>query len=200
MAELAKIIQAGGGSGGGGIPGIGVMPARTTESSYTKNMGKGLREPCSPYRQAYVFGADLNVPNASNWNCVPEVVEPTTIFDLSSITPNHEVVVALSSFYGIEAGYSPWIAHSWYRSRDSKKLYTYSFQIPNPAAYGYDYWDWYYVYSYIGYTSWEIWENGQYYDKIFWENSVLTQINFSVSGIPEEEAEFQTLRATYARV
>ncbi|GAI92474.1 unnamed protein product, partial [marine sediment metagenome] len=39
-------------------------------ASYSYGLAKGLREPCSPYREAYYFGAELNKPSADGWNCL----------------------------------------------------------------------------------------------------------------------------------
>jgi len=160
--------------GGGGRESIELLIRTLAENYY---IGKGLREPCSPNRTAYVFGAELNVPNADNWNCLPEIVDPTTTFDLSTITINHEVAVTLANFTNLSSGGR--VTFTWYRSRDNKVLYTFNYDIPNPATS----WLWYYVYSYLGYVDWEISENGDYYVTISspWGTQTL---NFSVIGIP----------------
>lgn len=189
-----------GGYGGAGAQ-VG-LPEAVPLVSYASGMGKGLREPCSPYRQAYFFGAELNVPNADDWNCVPEIMDPTTSFDLSGIEPNHEVVVALLVVYNIPAGASHNVRFKWYRDRDSKLLFDFAYTIPNPGSYGYDSWAWYYVYSYIGYVSGEIYENGDYHVDILWDGTLLQRIGFTVSGIPvytgkisKKELEYDESRA-----
>ncbi len=152
--------------------------------SFSTGMGKGLSEPCSPYRTAYVFGAELNAVYFSS-NCPPSIMDPTTSFDLSSITPNHEVVVALLDGYYLPSGSSYLVQFKWYRARDAALLYTFSYTIPDPGSYGYGYWSWYYVYSYIGYVSWEIWENGGYYVDITVTGGTYysTRTNFTISGV-----------------
>lgn len=171
-------------SGGGGVGQLVREPipqALSTGASWGSNIGKGLEESCSPYRLCIVFGADLNTPNANNWNCLPDIWGATKSFNLASIAPNHEVVVAI--LYGSNIWSQTPVNHQWYRDRDNKPLFGVNYTIPNPASYGYDYWLWYYVYSYIGYVSWEIWENGAHHVNIEadWYN---TRINFEVSGIP----------------
>jgi hypothetical protein len=145
-------------------------------------IGKGLKEPCSPYRSTYVFGADLNTPNANNWNCLAEIWDSTTYFDLSQITKNHEVVVVLyTQDQDLSTGTT--LRAEWYRKRDNKLLFTYEYNLPNPPS-GY-YWDWYYAYSYIGWVDWEINENGDYYVKVSDSARGTSQtIYFTVTGIP----------------
>ena len=152
-------------------------------------LSKGLSEPCSPYRKAYYFGAELNVPNADNWNCLPSVVDPGWTFDLSSITTNHEVCVALLSITDRIYSETP-VVMSWYRTRDNKLLFRFAYTIPSPAASGYAYWAWWYVYSYIGYCDWEIIENGDYYVRIVAAGGVTydKRVDFTITGIPELEA------------
>lgn len=175
MMMIKEKNRSGGEIGGGGK---GSQLAGGVSATFTTGMGKGLREPCSPYRQAYVFGADLNVPNANNWNCVPVIMDPTTSFDLSTITPNHEVVVALLVAYNIIAGASHVVSMKWYRDRDSNLLFDWSYTFPDRG------YAWAYVYSYIGYVPWEIYENGNYHVDILWDGSLLQRIGFTVSGIP----------------
>jgi len=147
-------------------------------------LGKGLREPCSPYRKLYVFGAPFGSfdPNifASGVNCRLEIIEPTTLFDLSKISKNSEVVLA---YYVAERVYSSrTIEFKWYRKRDNKLLFRFKYNIPDPRP-GY-YWSWYGVFSYIGYCSWEINENGYYYVTITDSaKGTVCTIEFLVVGI-----------------
>ncbi|KKN41742.1 hypothetical protein LCGC14_0720310, partial [marine sediment metagenome] len=164
------------GIGGTGTP-VGAL------STYTASMGKGLREPCSPYREAYVFGAELGVPDANFWNCAALMVEPTNLFDLSTITPNKEVVVALLLLRNLPAGKSYQVNLIWYRDRDNKLLYNGGVRIPDPTGWGHDYWEWYYVYSYIGYVDWEINENGSYHVDLIMDGVLLQTLTFTVTGI-----------------
>lgn len=173
---------------------LGVMPL----ASYATNIGKGLREPCSPYREAYVFGAELNVPDANNWNCVPATIEPTTSFDLSAITPNHEVVVALLVDYNLSSAAT--VHHRWYRDRDEKLLFDFAYDIPDPGSYGYDYWAWFYVYSYIGYVPWEIYENGNYHVDLTVVGGFSKTLNFAVTGIVVESQFSEFTIADYKKV
>ena len=152
-------------------------------------LGKGLKESCSPYREAYFFGADLNVPSADNWNCLPGIVEYATTFNLSSITKNHEVVVALLNV--TDRIYSQVnTVFTWYRKRDNKKLFQYEHITPSPKDYGYDYWRGSYNYSYIGWVDWEINENGGYYVTINATGGATysKRIDFTITGIGEPKA------------
>lgn len=148
--------------------------------TYEYAIGKGLREPVSPYRQAYFFGAPLGEPNASGWNAIPTIVDPTTNFNLSALIPGHEVVVALLGIRSTLAGVYH-VNFKWYRSRDNALLYDYTFDATAPA--GGDL----YAYSYIGYVDWEISENGEYRVAISvtGPSSYSRAPSFSVSGIPE---------------
>ncbi len=181
-----NIFRRGAGAGAGGTGSL-VVPSQA--ASYITGMGKGLREPCSPFREANVFGAELRAPNANNWNFVAEIVDPTASFDLSTIEPNHEVVVALVALYNLLAGKSYSVTHRWYRDRDDKLLFEFPYQIPDPGIYGYASWAWYYVYSYIGYVPAEIYENGSYHVDIWLDQSLLQRIGFTVSGIPQLEPQ-----------
>lgn len=128
-------------------------PAPT--GNFTFGIGKGLAEPCSPYRQANVFGADLNTPSASGWNCPATLVESTATFDLTQLSPNHEVVVALLTLRDARAGATA-IRFRWFRDRDRKLLFEYVWNISAIAG------GWFYAYSFIGRVDWEIAENGLY--------------------------------------
>ena len=163
-------------------------------------MGKGLEEPCSPYREAYVFGAELNVPNASGWNCFPEVVDATSLFDLSLITPYHEVVVAILYASDLPGGRSYDVHHKWYWDRDAKLLFDFACTIPDPWNYGWDYWSWYYVYSYIGYVPWEIWENGDYHVDLIVTGRSSQTLNFAVIGIVGESQVSEFAIVDYRKV
>ncbi len=152
--------------------------------SFNFSIGKGLREPCDPYREMPLFGAPLNSVEAENWNCLPQIVGATTAFDLSGLAINHEVVVASLTVSGVEDLFFT-TRLRWYRERDNKLLYDYSF--PKYAAY----WDWYYAYSYIGYVAHEISENGTYYVQVSVSGDVSYNktIYFTVSSLAEEILE-----------
>ena len=148
-------------------------------ASFTSGIGKGLREPVSPYRSAYVFGAGLNDVDADNWNAIPVIVEPATAFDLSRISSGHEVAVALLGIAATSAG-TYQVTFRWYRDRDNALLYEFTF--PGTAFSG----GWLYGYSYLGWVDWEIKENGSYHLDITvtGPDSFSRTINFTVSGIP----------------
>lgn len=148
---------------------------------YAYGLGKGLKEPCYPYRSDYIFGAALNDFNAEGWNCLPNVWDAATAFDLSAITSGKEVAIALLKISGASAGeYN--INFRWYRDRDDKLLYDYTFSFT--ASRG----GWLYAYSYLGWVDWEINENGSYRVEITVTGvgSYSRTIPFTISGIPIE--------------
>jgi len=118
-------------------------------------LGKGLREPCPPYRAVNVYGAPLNSPDASGYNCLPEVVSPASAFDLSSLVSPCEVCVALLVGQELVSGtYTTSIR--WYRPNASLPFYI--FTRAHSITPGHDF----YTYSYVGYVAWEIDRNGEF--------------------------------------
>lgn len=55
------------------------------------------------------------------------------------------------------------VAHKWYKNSNNDLLFTFEQTIPNPQSYGYDYWEWYSIFSWIGKFPSEIDEPGEYY-------------------------------------
>ena len=169
------------GNGGGSaysptlIGSRGIRAIRSPAATFGFGLGKGLREPCAPFRECMVFGAELGAPNADWWNCKPTIIEPTTSFDLSPLEPDHEVCVALSTFTNFNGPLN--VTHRWYRNRDNQFLFEFIYPIPSGA------WAWFYVYSYIGYVPQEIWEEGEYHVTISTDGSEVKTINFTVIGI-----------------
>ncbi len=150
-------------------------------ASYSYGLAKGLREPCSPYREAYYFGAPLNEPSADGWNCLPELVNQTQNFDLSTIPEGREVVVALLKVSNTPSGQMNFRAQ-WFRNRDNKLLFDLTWSYSARAG------GWTYFYGYLGRVSWEINENGGYRVEftISGALSYFTVIQFNITGIPEE--------------
>lgn len=147
---------------------------------FTYGLGKGLREPVPPYRNDYVFGAELGDFNANDWNAIPTVWDPTTDFNLSTLTPGHEVVVALVGISGTSPGLHT-IIFEWHRERDLAELFRSSFSWDTPAG------GLLYAYSFIGYVPQEIFENGKYFCtvNIFGPDQSGQRNDFTVRGIPE---------------
>ena len=141
--------------------------------------GKGLREPCSPYRVAPVFGQPLGLPDANSWNCLPVLTDPTTTFDLTGFTTYSEVVVTAITIQSVPAG-AYRFRFVWYRTRDSKMLYDGSFYITITGTGGV------YAYSYIGYVDHEIWEDGDYSVDVYVEGPLTYYVSrhFTVTGTP----------------
>jgi len=166
--------------GGGGIGGMGEVSSVSMSGvasgiEHYVDMGKGLEEPCWPWRECMVFGADLGTPNASDWNCIPEIIGRTNSFDLSTITPNHDVAIALIVFYNVTEELP--VTFKWYRNRDNKLIYQSWYTTPEPCEECY-------VYGYIGYAPEEIWENGNYHLHIIWSPSDFRVLDFEIEGIP----------------
>lgn len=163
--------------------------------TYTVDLSKGLTEPCDPFRAAYFFGAEMNTPDANNWNCLPDIVEPANIFDLSSITSYHEVAVSVIRLYDLPAGQSYTVKYDWYRTEGDELIFSFSYTIADPADYGHEFWASAYVYSYIGYVPWEIWDDGEYYVLISLEYggvSEETRLDFTIEGLRREWTEGRT--------
>ena len=152
--------------------------------SYNYGLAKGLREPCSPYREAYYFGADLNEPSASGWNCLPAFVEQGQSYDLSSLSKGKEVVVDLLKLSNIPSGTLNFHVE-WYRNRDNKRLFTYDWSYAGNVG------GWTYFYSYLGYVDWEINENGGYRVEftVSGAASYFKVIQLEITGIEEEIPE-----------
>jgi len=150
-------------------------------TTFRYGTGKGLSEPCSPYRKATFFGAELNSQNADGWNCLPVIVDPTGTFDLSTITKGREVVVALIAISETKAGYHL-ITFKWRRARDDKLLYSYSFDYTAVSG------GWLYGYAFVGWIDKEINENGEYNVEITVSGveSFQRTVIFIVKGIPVE--------------
>uniref|UniRef100_A0A6M3XW83 Uncharacterized protein n=2 Tax=viral metagenome TaxID=1070528 RepID=A0A6M3XW83_9ZZZZ len=153
-------------------------------SSISLVLGKGLREPCSPFRETNVFGAELNTPDAGSWNCLPAIVGGSTRFDLSSIRENHEVVVALATVSGAAGGVYRF-NFKYYKDAPRTKLFEYSFDVYTGVG------SWAYAYAYIGWVPHEINRNGDYSVELTVSGAESYQrtIYFTVSGIPGAEPE-----------
>ena len=102
---------------------------------FVNGTAKGLSESVSPYRSDYCFGAELGDFDAGDWNAIPTLWDAETAFDLSTITNNHEVVVARTGISNTSAGYTT-ITHKWYRDSDGKKLFEFSYSILPPLVVG----------------------------------------------------------------
>jgi len=147
--------------------------------SFATYLGKGIQEVNYPYRSAMVFGAELNAVNTAGWTAPLTILSPTTAFDLSKLTPNHEVVVALLNLSNLLAGKHN-VTFQWYLQRTGQRLYIYEYSFTPAAGQGW------FVYSYIGYVPWEISENGGYRVDISVSGaaSFAQSLYFTVTGIP----------------
>jgi len=150
-------------------------------TSFTFGVGKGLKESASPYRVVMVFGAELNSPDASDFQSPAVIVSPTVDFNLSTITKNHEVVVALLTVQGCRAG-NHTFNFRWVRSRDNKLLFNFVGSATIPEG------GWVSGYSFIGWLDSEINENGGYQVNVQLSgaDSYATGQTFNVIGIPSE--------------
>jgi hypothetical protein len=133
-----------------------------------------------------VFGENLNTPSFSAAT-YPSIYNPTNNFDFTSLKPGHEAVAALMTsdtyLYGPTT-----VDVQWYRNSDNKLLYHGVYSVPDPAAFGYQYWRWWYIDSYIGYVWWEIAQNGGYtvVFTIPYTGETLTQ-SFQVVGVGPQQ-------------
>lgn len=146
--------------------------------------GKGLKEPCSPYRTFKVFGEELGLTFGELWNCMPRIITPTTNYDLSTITENHEVVVAhLSIEKGRPGDYT--LFFKWYRDRDNTLLFNYVHNWTAETGFNAGFASW------IGWVKREITENGNYHldVELFGPSFFSQTIPFTITGIPEAPPE-----------
>jgi len=150
-------------------------------ATYNYYIGKGMKEPCSPNREDYCFGADLNDFSADGWNCLPNIWDGTSAFNVSALTPDCEVPVALCNVDVTAAG-TYRITFKWYRDdRPGEILYESYYEGAVGAG------QWIYGYSFIGWASAEIVVNGNYHVdidvKLNGSPVDSDTINFSISGI-----------------
>jgi hypothetical protein len=144
------------------------------------SLGKGMRDPSFPYLTIVVFGAELNqIPVSPSFISAPEIWLETPVFDLSYTTIDHEVAVVLVNLTDITGNRR--VQFDWYRDRDSRLVHSNIYLIPPTGSGGP--WAWYYCFSYIGWTPWEISEDGGYRVSIQVEGVGSTTIAFSVVGI-----------------
>jgi len=150
-------------------------------AEYIYGLGKGLKEPCPPYRSDYIFGAELGDFDVAYFNCNPTVWNATISFDLSAITKGHEVVVALLNIDDAPRGDINF-NFKWYRDRDNALLFDFSVSTTRQV------WGGTFAYSYIGFVDWEINENGSYRVEITvtGAGSYHRVISFTILGITEE--------------
>ncbi len=148
---------------------------------FTFSLGKGLREPCSPFRQLPIFGQPATPSTSLAWNCLPEPMEPARQFDLSGITEGHEVVVALLTCTGLPPGYYT-SYFTWHRVRDGRVIASWEVRLAVPQAGQASF------YSWIGWFASEISENGDYSAEVVLEGPAEFRqvLPFTVSGIPPE--------------
>ncbi|MCK9598675.1 MAG: hypothetical protein M0R06_06515 [Sphaerochaeta sp.] len=150
-------------------------------TSFNLLLGKGLREPASPYRTAPVYGQPLNVVDADGWNALPSIVGSTETFDLRGVTPPCEIVVAcMNVSQAVEGEY--YFRFIWTRQRDHKKIYEFNWSYY--ATQG----QWLYAYSYIGWVDWEIDGPGQYILSVLVDGPSLFSATryITVTGSPAE--------------
>lgn len=146
--------------------------------------------------QIDIFGYPLpNNLSVSNLTAPLTYPNATTLFDVSSLTPNHEVIVVGYKSLNQTTAYTTYTA-TWYRDRDSQIIFEKSFSISDPPeGYVWDYgaggcfWiGWLSedvdVSTYPYYV--EIQENGKYHVDIDVSggDSFYGTINFAVKGIP----------------
>jgi hypothetical protein len=146
-----------------------------------------------------IFGQSL--PNdgvlGTNTLTTPiSIVNPTTLFDLSGLTSNHEAPVALYTSTSSSIASAVTYVWTWYRERDNTEVFTKTFSLSAPPS-----GQVYNVVSVYGWIGWladdvdigtypqykEIQENGDYHAVLTasgGENFTSSPLSFSVTGIP----------------
>lgn len=143
--------------------------------------------------QLDIFGYPLpnDLPTqAQNLTAPFTYLNQTTLFDVSSLTPNHEViVVGYSSPTNINSDMT--LMATWYRSRDHTKVFEYSTLVAAPGGPGSGAGFWIgWLDEFVNVPSYpmfkEIQENGNYYVNISATGgqTFSQTINFAVKGIP----------------
>ncbi len=160
-------------------------------------IGKGLVEPCSPFRQANFFGAAVQ-PDANNWNCAAQIVGAAPSFDFSTISRGQLGPVQLAVFNNIPAGHNFIVQTLWFKNSGNNLLLSLTYDIPDPATRGFGSWAWYYLYSFLPYGAPYIDENGPYHIDVYGGGVYQGTINFSVTGISFAGAQFQNLSGVFS--
>jgi hypothetical protein len=171
-------------------------------------IGKGYRDDNGT--EVMIFGHPL--PNDGNLGVSSLVspismINPTTLFDLSSLTQNHEVVALL---YQTNQEFSSSVntVVTWYRKRDNAVVFQLNktLSVPDGTTYG-----GMFMTAWIGWladnlnitnpevttypTYKEIQENGDYYAIMQFTGGINTtspSLNFAVSGMPAKTVLFKT--------
>ena len=127
---------------------------------------KGFQEDCSPFRVEEIFGKTLYkedlYPDICDWftyacdfNCGFRSWNPTTSFDLSSLTRNeHEVGVTYVTMGGLATNGRYHVLAKWYDPNNDYLFTNNSGYFTGLSAYRWLCW--------IGYCDWEISINGEY--------------------------------------
>ena len=152
-------------------------------------LGKGLKDgnniTCTIFGQPFGFSCP---PGFGELTSDMEIVDPTTVFDLSSISPLHEVVTSLVRVHLDYQEQTPIInlTQQWYRQETDLSwtlVFTYNW---GPVSYycaGIGGCTTYIVYSYIGWCGWEINKNGNYKVVTTINGSPTNTTNFTITGI-----------------
>ncbi len=123
-----------------------------------------------------VFGEDLGTPDVDGWTAI-DIVDGTSVFDVSSISIEHEVVAVLYKITGMDGG-GTMVNVSWHRTCDRKILYT-SAVLSRGVANDH-------VASWIGWTAGEITANEEYYVSVFVTGGVVYRFSqaFTITNMP----------------
>ena len=125
-------------------------------------MGEGLVMTSPPGSTYVVFGAPLNQPestlNSTPWNALasePAIYNPTTNFDFSALTPPCEANIMLYDipYSTNQQSQATTVTVTW-RNPAGAAVFTISVNVPAapiPPGDTYGYWEWYYVWSNVGY-------------------------------------------------
>jgi|GEM_PF-4545654 len=161
-------------------------------------IGKGITDGNNVQHMIFGYPLPNNLPSqAFSWPSPWSILNPTTLFDLSTIGGiNHEVVIALCILNGVYCSGNVTIIVNWYRNRDNYNISCLSLtqNIPYPGYYnniGAAFWiGWLSQFIeqefYSAYAQMEIVENGNYYVIITLSGGYSgTYIgNFAIKGIP----------------
>lgn len=149
------------------------------ETSFNWGTGKDIQ--CLGGQQLMVFGHTVYPPVTLPAGCASPLtlIAPATNFDIASLSPGQEVIVALVDARDLPAGnYS--VSFRWFRDADQKLLYEYA----DSYSFGYIH-DISYI-SWIGFVADELFANGPYHVDITFTGYVVSfseSVMFEISGV-----------------
>ncbi len=153
-------------------------------------LGTAVREVGGSGRSFTILGAALGSPPAE-LNTYPDIAIAQSVsqLNLASVPVNTEAILALIHLYNFAYGEGVSVVWNWYRDRDSKLIFQFTYTLPSlPSNSNYTK---VMPYSYIGFLSasirgWdEIQENGSYHVDVSVNGTKVATFPFTVIGVSQ---------------